>query len=512
MRDNVRVTLAVDTSTPVRSLGRYRELILAIYQAPASEQETNSIEWKGEVDLAEKRWQAEMGRQLLGMANRDPDVASRVLGGCGYILLGVSPGDLPGTQVHDAAKIDSWISAYTGQLPHAPEWSPTFVEVHGKHILVLTVEPPRHGHPAWPCRKEYSPDPRTSRPDTGPSLREGAIYVRHKASTREATAADIEMLSRRAASGVQRRIGGVSLLLAPGSRAVAPDLRPESVLAWADREREALKPPPQPPPTPEPADSGQTINIDDLPKDHPLRMTAEAVASMSGAIQAAMRAGALGAQAMGWEDDRRTPEEYAAQVDGYIAKASEALPGVLISRSRARGLGRIAFSVRNSTENPIHGLQVEVRIPAEGVIALNKDEIPAEKLPDPPVMLGKLVRSRFDYLGGVPFPALTSPRYDLLTPGLQSFRRVRIDNSHSVLLTFDPVDLYPEETAELEEVWLFAHPALAGTTVTAEWSARSRDASGVLRETIDIEVDTRVLSIDQLLADSDEAAPSDEMD
>ncbi len=40
-------------------------------------------------------------------------------------------------------------------------------------------------------------------------------------------------------------------------------------------------------------------------------------------------------------------------------------------------------------------------------------------------------------------------------------RRVRIDNSNSVLLTFDPIDLYAEEVADLEEVWLFANPALA---------------------------------------------------
>jgi len=105
--DNGCVTLALDISNPVRSLACCRELVMAIYQAPASEQETNSIEWKGETDLGEKRWQAEMGRQVLGMANREPEAAGKVLGGCGYILLGVSPGEMPGTPVHDTAKIES---------------------------------------------------------------------------------------------------------------------------------------------------------------------------------------------------------------------------------------------------------------------------------------------------------------------------------------------------------------------------------------------------------------------
>jgi hypothetical protein len=45
---------------------------MAIYNAPPSTQETNWIEWKSEVDLGEKRWQAQLSRQVLGMANRDP--------------------------------------------------------------------------------------------------------------------------------------------------------------------------------------------------------------------------------------------------------------------------------------------------------------------------------------------------------------------------------------------------------------------------------------------------------
>jgi hypothetical protein len=168
VRDNGGVTLDIDSSTPIRSLARYRELVIAVHEAPASEQETNSVEWKGEADLAEKRWQAQMGRQILGMANRDPEVADNMLGGCGYIVVGVSPGELLGTQVHDTAKIESWISPYVGQPPNAPEWAPTYVEIRGRQVLVLTVEPPRYGHPAWPCRKGYSPDPR--KPGADPKL------------------------------------------------------------------------------------------------------------------------------------------------------------------------------------------------------------------------------------------------------------------------------------------------------------------------------------------------------
>lgn len=184
---------------------------------------------------------------------------------------------------------------------------------------------------------------------------------------------------------------------------------------------------------------------------------------------------------------------------------------MLLKGAHGRGLGRVSFLVRNDTDDPIHGLQVEVRIPAKGVMALDEDGIPAEHLPARPVMLGKGGRNRFDYLGGMNLAGLTAPRYDFMPPAMHSLgRRVRIDNSKSVLLTFEPLDLYPEEKADLEEVFLLARPELAGTTLTAEWSARSRDASGVVRDTLEIEVDATVPSTEELLARAEESVDQDE--
>jgi hypothetical protein len=51
---------------------------------------------------------------------------------------------------------------------------------------------------------------------------------------------------------------------------------------------------------------------------------------------------------------------------------------------------------------------------------------------------------------------------------------------------------------------------LAGTTLIAEWSARSRDASGVLRETLEIEVESALLTAAELLAQAEE--PADQED
>lgn len=487
-RDTGGVTLNLDMSTPIRSPARYRELVTAIYRAPASTQETNAVEWKGEANLAEKRWQAEMGRQILGMANRDPDVAAKVLGGCAYILLGVSPGGLVGTPVHDTAKLESWISPYVGQPPNAPEWAPTYVRVEDKDVLVLAVEPARWGHPAWPCRKEYSPGPKQA-------VREGAVYVRHKASTREATAADIEMLSRRAGAA-RRRVSGISLALETDSRAVAIDAGPEALAAWGERERETLKPPPPAPPAPR-----KTIQVD-AANELGLKAMGGLFANLDESVGKTFR-----------EADARTPETYQKEVDAYIARATEALPAVLLGRAYRAGLGRVSVLMRNDSEDPVRQLQVEIYLTGSGFIAMDEGDIPMADLPKRPIVLGKGGRNRLDALAGAGLRGLTIPRYDYIGPAIRAVRRsVRIDNSGSVRLTFDPLDLYPEEIARLEEVWLFTSPSLAGTTLVAEWSARSRDASGVMRDTLEIEVDPGVRTIDELLAVALEPPADDEED
>jgi len=70
------MTLNLDTRLPIRTRAQKQALVRAIRDADASEQETDWLEWKSTADLGDRKWQAEAGRQVLGMANRDPDVAS----------------------------------------------------------------------------------------------------------------------------------------------------------------------------------------------------------------------------------------------------------------------------------------------------------------------------------------------------------------------------------------------------------------------------------------------------
>lgn len=482
------MTLSLDTSTALRSLARYRELVAAIFEAPASTQETQWVEWKSTADVGQKRWAAELSRQVLGMANRDPEVAGKWCGGCAYVVVGVSPGSLVGTPVRDTAKIDGWLTPYVGRAPNAPEWAPTYAEVQGKEVLVLTIEPPQFGHPAWPCRKTYSPDPRT-REDPRLAVRDGAVYVRHKASTEEANSADIEMLSRRAA-GSRRRIAGISVLLAPSGKAQPIDATEDEVGRWAEAEREALTPAPKPPATMVPLDPNSS-----------LAATAKLIAELS---EQAVNTGF-------WEPDPRTPEKYQAEVDAYIRKATKAMPSVIVRRAYERKLGRIALSIRNNTDDPIQKLQLEVFIAADGVLAASEDvDVPEVRLPGRPIVLGKAGRSKF--AGFEALSAIRVPNYaSYLSPAVRAVGRgVTIDNNGSTRLTFDALDLYPQDVVELDEFYLFANAGLhAGKTLSAEWTARARNLSGVLRGTLEIEVDTNTPTIVELLVETEGAGEED---
>ena len=500
--DTDRVTLGLDSSSALRSLPRYQELVRAIFEAPDSTQEMPCIEWKRQGDAKDKKWRAELAKQVLGFANRDPEVAATWFGGCAYVLVGVAPGLLNGSPVHDAAQIESWLAPYVGRVPNGPEWNTAYVELDGKAVLVLTVEPPQLGHAAWPCRKEYLADPKAAGHDPTIALRDGAIYVRHKASTEEASSADIEMLNRRAV-GSRRRIGGVSLLLGAESRAAALDASPESIAAWIEGERERLKPPP---PTPR-APKAQTVRVSDLDPNSSLAKTAKMIAELSeSAISKSFATGLF-------EADTRTPEDYQKEVDAYIGKAEKRLPAVVMWRAYERGLGRLALFVRNDTDDPIRQLQVEIHIPGEGFAAFDEGDIESATMPERPVMLGKNVRSQFAAMSAINIAGLGLNRYDRYLPNIGPIGRgVRIDNSGSVRLTFDALDLYPQESADLTEVRLFTNPTLAGKTLAAEWSARSRDASGVMRGRIDIEVAATVPSLDELLAELERPADAGEDD
>jgi hypothetical protein len=216
----------------------------------------------------------------------------------------------------------------------------------------------------------------------------------------------------------------------------------------------------------------------------------------------------LKAAALGYEPDKRTREDYDKEAETYIAKAMKVMPAFMLRRMFDREMGRVTFLVRNDTDDPIHKLQVQVHIPADGVSAFEYGDLPDVDLPKRPVMLGTGGRNRFAGIDAGMLSALRVPDYGYLTRDVTSSvgRGVRIDNSGSVTLTFAPVDLLPRETIDLTEVQLFTSVDHAGAALAAEWTARSLEASGVLPGTVEIPVDAIAPTIEDLIAEPEEQA------
>lgn len=474
--DNGLVTLRIDASRALRTHHSHVELVKAIVAAPESTQETYAVEWKTEVDLADRGWRARLAKGVLGFANRDPALVTRWFEGCAYLVVGACPGRLVGTTVVDAAKVEAALAPYVGKGPDGPDWSSSYVDVDGKSVLILTVEPPRLGSRIWTLQKEYAPT-------KGEALRAADIFVRHQASTERASQSDIDMLTRRAASG-GTQLGGLTVLLPAKAAAVPIDIRDETVAAWLDSEREALKLPPEPPPEPK-----RVIQVPSDPAARKL-LTREDIlksADFGTSIGKMMRM-----------REPRSREKYQAELDAYLTKAGERLPGVLLRSAVRRELGRIALTVRNDTLDNYHAVEVELYIDVAGVLAFfDSGDIGGRTLPGRPVEWGKGGGSAFDAITSFRMPYVPRP----IMPNV-SIPRGRIDNSHSSRITLHPADVRPKRTADLDEFYLLVHPEHAGTTLTATWTATATDASGSMEGTFNIPVAARVPTTDELLSDA----------
>lgn len=488
------MTLRIDTARALRSHSSHVELVRAIVAAPPSTQETQAVEWKSTLDLDDRGWRARVAKGILGFANRDPDVAVRWFEGCAYFVGGASPGEANGTKVFDAAKVESMLMPYLGKEPAGPVWSSDYVEVDGKSVLVVTVEPPRWGSHIWTLRKEYAPT-------KGEALRVNDIFVRHHASTERATQADIDMLTRRAAA-TGTRLGGLSIVMKAAASAVPLDLTDSAVEAWVESERQALRLPPEPSvgPTPSKGDASAPRRA----------LTREDILATPNDVSARL-ADVFGRMTLaGMKPDPRTREKYQAELDGYLKKGAKALRTALVGSAFGRNWGRIELLVRNDTPDNYHGVEVELYIDAP-VVALFEEDVPHTTMPKRPIAFGKDIRPMF--ADAVSLGTLRVPSY-LNNPRLPSIRRAKeIDNSASARIPMPAVDVRPRRTAELDTFYLFARPELAGTTVTAVWTATATDASGDMEGTIDIPVMDYLPTTEELLAkakDSDEDADLDD--
>jgi hypothetical protein len=266
--------------------------------------------------------------------------------------------------------------------------------------------------------------------DRGLRVRNGDVYVRSHGRTDLATQADFDMLTERFAAS-REQIGGVRVEALGTTSAVPVAYGPEEIQAWCSRKRASLKP------------------------FDPLSFV-------------------VGGRPFG---DDRTAAEYMEEVDSWIKEAASVLTPLAHTSAldgRAPGL---RLRLTNGTEHNFAAVRVKVGI--EGcVFAYLDPEEDRPWIPSPPRSWGT---RRMPTLS---FPSDLTSRGETFLPTTPD-----VDNySNPTTIEFDDVDLRPSSTVELAPIYLATTADLAGTALSAKWTATSSSVDKVARGELPVEV------------------------
>jgi hypothetical protein len=434
------VTLPIDSSRPIRTRPEQIALVEAVRDAPASEQETNSLEWKGSLDLTSKRDLTKIVKTVVGFANRQPDEAARAFSGCAYLLVGIEPGVLAGVQLVDAAKLESGLTPYIGPVI---QWRPDYVEIDGKTVLVVAVEAPQAGDPLHAVRKSFSDG-------KGELLRDGDVFVRHQASTDPAKHSDIEALSRRAAISIGEDLD-VSLRVLAGEPLARTDLRQQTLDEFLYQRKQRL------------------------------------LGSLPGTIGGIQSIAAFTTVT----HDYRSPEQFREEVDEYLSKVRDALPDVLTARSILHDVGRVQLGVVNEKDHSWTNVRVELSVPKDVIVRIWKPEQEQEEheLPEPPRPFGT------SSVGQRPFVGFGK----LHLPEVIPFWVPEIEETASeIKVIFRDQDVRAEGKAPLRDIWLLADDQ-APEKISIKWEATADNATKRLKGSVEIAISDQHIAPAHLL-------------
>jgi len=392
----VGVALSIDTTLALRGIAALDQLVSAIVRANASD-ESGALEWKSNLDLSTKAGCFEVARQVLAMANRDPAVAAIEFEGCGYVVVGAEPGNVAGIASVDPADYVEIINQYVGGAK-GPRWTPTWLTLDAKHVLVVTVEAPSLGDAIWTLRKE-SP----SASATVKAFLRGTVFHREPGKTEQATDDHIEMLTRRAADNARVK-PDVTVELdgdIPLSWFNASSLH-GSIRQWvtghvalvvdAAHEVERHRNPPPEPPGQAIQSPKTNLNFGVLSADsavvrsalQAMEEIARNVRASNPAAQVLKSVPALGGYA---NEDRRTLDQFLNEVDSWsdelLSRATDGFLGFLISQ----GFGAVQIRVANLSERFLTGVQVKLHFDWEYGRAYD-EELEFVPLTKPPRPLG----------------------------------------------------------------------------------------------------------------------------
>ena len=226
---NTSMALTLDTSRPLRSVRELEDIVQAILLSPLTESEPDWLEWKREADLSERHWQARIAKFIAGVANRDPKVAMREFGGCAYLVIGVEPGIAIGISPIDNAILHAGVVRF---VHSGVRWNPQYVQHQGKHVLIITVEPPEYGDEIVAMLAGLQSQ-------AGNVCRKGAVYIRSHGKTDHATQDALNMLVKRFAAGPQQA-DGMTVRAASEVTAIPVASGAGEVEHWISRRRAEL--------------------------------------------------------------------------------------------------------------------------------------------------------------------------------------------------------------------------------------------------------------------------------
>jgi schlafen family protein len=455
-----------DLSQPFRRPSELRRLAEAVRDTDEYD-EGRWIEWKSRLVLTDLPGKLHLVKQILGFANRDPQVAAQWCQGNAYLLVGVSPDEVHGVEAVDHQMLSQHLQPYLGT---EVVWNPEYTEVDGHKVLVIEVGPPSPGDPIHflmndlfitrIVERECCPEKKTH------GFNEGTIFVRRSGTTERANREERLMLLRRARSAETRlevRVTPVRPTLE------ATPLLAEQLTSWAEEERQRLM----------------------AARYQPFTDTSRAQ-TPEGLLRSVM------ASALSAEADPRSWEQYQAQVEDYLTKMRTAVRDSIASTLEEHPPAQLALTLVNNSKRPFRGVVVTATLlgenAGESVRCLTPGEHVAGEFPDPPTPYGtpqhRPLVSTFipptfhRALQSLPIPWRTSWELQHDPEGIQ--------------IVFDAVDLRAHARIALEPVPLFVELP-ADSLLTVHWKAASLDTHGQDTGTFALTVIPSTLDLQQTL-------------
>jgi hypothetical protein len=432
------VPLNLDTTRALRTNDELRALAEAVRDAPVGEPETDGVEWKGPWDLTDAKTRFETARHVLGFGNRTTVAAELAFEGCAYLLAGVEPGNLVGTAVIDPAALDDALSKYV--LSGSPRWHPSYVELDGQQILVLTIEAPRDGDPMFTLQKTYE------------NAKAGRVFVRRNGKTVEAEPGEIRALEARRLSERPKVELAVERTDATPLHAVG--FTTEAAERFARKEHDRLLAPLQPPP--ERSVSGFTgiMHVQEL-----TRIQEPVSFAMSG--------------------DRRSKDEFRQEVEDYVSEPRALYRAVLTEAAIETRVAVLRLAVANPTARNFEGVQVEATFPAGVFVSLYEHEVRAAlDVPDRPEVWGERT-----------FAIAAARELRGVQPRIVTHR---VERGEATTICFAAVHVRPGTPAPLSEVHLFIPPQYAGEQLPVRWRLTSTSADSWRDGEFALEIDSEM--------------------